>query len=159
MTIKNKWLFAAGICSLLVAILHVFIIIGGAEWYRFFGAGEAFAQMDEAGSIYPALATAGITVVFALWAAYGFSGAGTIRRLPLLRIALVLIAGIYLIRGIGGIPLVLFGSDAYLQELSESPTFPFVSSLVSLAFGVLYTIGTKQIWQQLGARAGARQNV
>ena len=158
MTIKNKWLFAGGICSLLVAVLHIFIIIGGAEWYRFFGAGEAFAQMDEAGSLFPALATSGITLVFALWGAYGFSGAGTIRRLPLLRIALVLIAGIYLLRGIGGIPLVLFGSDAYLQELSESPTFLLASSLVSLAFGVLYAIGTKQMWHQLHQKQGIAHN-
>ncbi len=148
---KNNWLIAGGICSCIVAVLHVAIIIGGADWYRFFGAGEAFAQLAEAGSTYPAMITAGITLVFAIWGAYGFAGGGIVKRLPLLRLALVLIAGIYLLRGLGSIPVVLFGSDAYLQELSESPAFMFVSSVISLAFGLLYAIGTRQQWHQLAA--------
>lgn len=38
-----------GSLTLLAAVLHVFIIVGGADWYRFFGAGEAMAQMSEQG--------------------------------------------------------------------------------------------------------------
>jgi putative oxidoreductase len=53
----ERLLLIAGICSLAVAILHIAIIIGGPEWYRFFGAGEEMALMSESGSFYPTMLT------------------------------------------------------------------------------------------------------
>jgi hypothetical protein len=54
------------------------------------------AQLDERGSPVPALVTVAITAVLAIWSAYGFSGAGLLRRLPLLRTGLVTIGFAYL---------------------------------------------------------------
>ena len=50
----------AGVLSLLVAILHIAIVFAGAEWYRFFGAGEQMAKMAEQGSLIPAIVTLAI---------------------------------------------------------------------------------------------------
>ncbi len=97
----NYWLIASGILSSLAALLHLAVIIGGQAWYRFFGAGERMARLAESGSPQPAIITLIIVAVLAAWAAYAFSGAGLIRRLPLLRTALVVISAIYLARGIG----------------------------------------------------------
>ena len=36
----NYWLITGGILSAVAAVLHIAVIIGGANWYRFFGAGE-----------------------------------------------------------------------------------------------------------------------
>jgi putative oxidoreductase len=77
-------LLLAGYLSALAALTHLAIIVGGADWYRLFGAGEAMAQMAEQGSWYPALVTLAIASVLAVWSLYAFSGAGRIRRLPLL---------------------------------------------------------------------------
>ena len=97
----NKLLVFGGSLSMLAAVLHIAVIIGGPDWYRFFGAGEELAVMAERGSWYPALLTSGIVVVLFIWALYAFSGAGLLkRRLPLLRAGLVVIAAIYLIRGL-----------------------------------------------------------
>ncbi len=43
---KNKidFLKVAGILSFVTSVLHIAIIIGGPEWYRFFGAGEGAAM-------------------------------------------------------------------------------------------------------------------
>ena len=41
----NRYLVAGGIMSGLFALLHVAIIIGGPEWYLFFGAGQEMADM------------------------------------------------------------------------------------------------------------------
>jgi hypothetical protein len=127
-------------------LLHVAIIIGGADWYRFFGAGEGMAQLAESGSISPAIITMAIAVVLAIWAMYAFSGAGIIRRLPLLKPALVVIAATYTIRGIMGVPLVIFSDHPYLNELEGQLTFMIVSSIISLSFGLFHLIGLVQIW-------------
>jgi len=130
------------------SLLHLGIIFGGPEWYRFFGAGERMARLSARGSSYPIIITAGIALILGLWALYGLSGAGVIRRLPLLRVALVLIAGVYLARGALGVPLVLFVDDPYADELKGRMTFMVVSSLVCIFLGLCYAFGAARVRQR-----------
>ena len=127
------------------ALLHLGIIFGGPEWYRFFGAGERMARLSAHGSAYPAVITAGLASVLGLWALYGLSGAGVIRRLPLLRLALTLIAGVYLARGALGIPLVMFVKGPYTDELKGRMTFMVVSSLICIFLGLCYALGAARV--------------
>jgi hypothetical protein len=139
---RNNWLVAGGVLSATAAILHVVIIIGGPAWYRFFGAGEDMARAAEQGSSTPALVTAGIAGILLVWAFYAFSGAGIIRRLPLLRTALVLIAAVYLVRGLALLPLLFLRPE-------RVDTFAVVSSLIVLAYGLTYAFGTWIAWPRL----------
>ncbi|HTF95672.1 MAG TPA: hypothetical protein VL995_06045 [Cellvibrio sp.] len=66
--------------TLCASLLHVGIIAGGAEWYRFFGAGEAMAIMSKQGSWYPALVTFMIAMILFVWSLYAFSAAGLIKN-------------------------------------------------------------------------------
>lgn len=145
---RNPWLVAGGLLSAAAAMLHLGVIAGGASWYRFFGAGEAMARMAEQGSPRPALITLGIAAMLSAWAAYAFAGAGLLRRLPLMRTALVLISAIYLLRG-----LVLFPMLALSPGLVDS--FALWSSLIVLGYGLTYAIGTWRAWPWLSAK-GAR---
>ena len=126
----------------MAAALHLAVIAGGPDWYRFFGAGEAMAQAAERGSVRPALITLGIAIILGIWAAYAFSGAGLIRRLPLLRTGLVTISFIYLARGLAPAPVLL---------VQPSPLSPFDlwSSLVVLVYGLSYAIGSWRAWPLL----------
>ena len=146
MPIKNKLLFVGGLCSAVASALHIAIIIGGADWYRFFGAGEEMAQLAEKNAIYPTVVTSIIALVLAIWALYGFSGAGIIKKLPLLKAGLYAISAVYLLRGLAGLPLVFFVDHEYLNELANRKTFMLVSSLICIVFGLCYLIGAKQIW-------------
>ena len=101
------------------------------------------ARQAELGSPYPAIVTAGIATVLAVWTLYALSGAGVIRRLPLLRTALVLIAAVYLTRGILGIPVVLFVDGPYTRQLRAKMTFMFVSSAICVGLGLCYAIGAR----------------
>ena len=91
MLVGNQWLRIGGILSFAVALLHMVIIFVGATAYRYFGAGEDMARAAESGSVFPALLTFVLVIIFVLWGLYALSGAGVIRRLPLLRIALIVI--------------------------------------------------------------------
>ena len=140
---RNPWLVAAGWSALAAAALHLACIAGGPGWYRALGAGDRMARAAERGSATPALITAAIAAMLALWAAYAFSGAGLIGRLPLLRLGLVAITAVLLLRG-----LVLF-HPPLLRRPDLSDSFLLWSSLIVLALGLLYAVGTWQAWNQL----------
>ena len=108
----NVFLISAGILSAVVAILHIGCIYFGAPWYRFFGAGEKMVVLAEKGSIQATLITSGIVLVLSIWSLYAFSAAGIIVRLPLLRLALILITSIY---------LAMFVAYIDLSSTSDSP--------------------------------------
>jgi hypothetical protein len=141
----NKWLIVGGTLSGVAAILHVAVTAGGPSWYRFFGAGEGMAQAAEQGSSMPALVTLAIAAILMVWALYAFSGAGLMRRLPLLRTALILISAVYLLRAFALLPLVLLRPE--LVDI-----FAVVSSLVVLAYGLAYSVGTWTAWSALTIR-------
>lgn len=141
MQTRARLLLIGGVATAAASLLHVGIIIGGPAWYRFFGAGERMARMAERGSPYPALVTAWIAAVLGVWALYAFSGAGVIRRLPWLRVILALIAAVYLLRGILGVPAVLLVDDPYTSWLRGKMTFMVVSSAVCICLGVCYAMG------------------
>ena len=147
---SNKWLIAAGLLDVAAALLHVAITFGGPDWYRFFGAGEAMAQAAQSGSVRPTLITIAIASVLATWAAYAFSGAGLILRLPWLRTGLVAISAIYLARGLVVVPILL---------LRPELTDPFLlwSSAIVLVFGLAHAIGTWSAWNGLRPAAGSQR--
>lgn len=76
---SNTALVVGAGLSVAAALLHVGVIVGGASWYRFFGAGEQFALAAAQGAWWPGLVTSGIVVVLLVWAAYALSAAGRLR--------------------------------------------------------------------------------
>lgn len=139
-------LTAGALLSLVAAILHLACIVGGPDWYRFFGAGEGVAQAAERGEAMPAIITTGIAAVLAIWAAYALSGAGRIVRLPLLRTGLVVISAIYLLRG-----AMLF-TPALWNRPDLSAGFMLWSSLIVLGYGLIYAVGTWRAWPRLSKK-------
>lgn len=149
---SDRLLVLGGVLTAGAALLHVGIIIGGPDWYRFFGAGERMARMAARGSTQPALVTASIAAILGVWALYAFSGAGVIRRLPFLRLALTLIAAVYLARGLFGVPVVMLVDDVYTNQLKAKLTFMVVSSAICIVLGVCYAIGAARVRRTSPAR-------
>ena len=134
----NLLLRLGGALSFAIALLHIAIIFIGAPAYRYFGAGEDMATAAETGSAVPGAMTLVLAAIFTIWGFYALSGAGAIRRLPLLTIALVLIGAVYTLRG-----------TAVVQQLFQIATSSaevapreVIFSLVSLVTGLFYLIGT-----------------
>lgn len=135
----NAFLILAGVLNMLVAALHIGCIIFGASWYRFFGAGEQMARLSEHGSFKPTAITSVIVIVFLIWSLYAFAAAGMITQLPFTRSALIVIASVYLIRGIIGFFFIN-------NPIGRSPKFWLWSSIVCLLFGAIHLIGLQQQW-------------
>ncbi len=135
-------LVLAGAGSFAASILHLACIAGGPDWYRALGAGEQMARMAARGHWYPTVLTLGIAAMLGAWALYAWSGAGLIRRLPLLRVGLCVITGIYLLRGVAFVPLQPFFPG-------NSAAFWYWSSGVSLGLGLLHALGLRRAWSRL----------
>jgi hypothetical protein len=149
MDATNLWLTWGAVLSATAALLHVAIIFGGPRWYRFFGAGEAMAQMAQARRLRPTLITAGIAMVLLTWSVYALAGAGQINNwlgqpftLPGLKWVLSGVTAIYLLRGLAVVPL-------WWVLPAHAKRFWLVSSLICLVFGGVHLQGLIQAWSTL----------
>jgi hypothetical protein len=142
----NSFLLVGAALSALAALAHVAIVLGGSSWYRFFGAGEKFAIAAEQGKLYPAFVTLGIALVLLVWSMVAISGSGALPPFPLLKIALCLITGIYLLRGFGGL-VILF--TPIFSKLKLTSVFLVVSSLICLLYGAVHLVGLLQVWDKI----------
>lgn len=141
----SRWLTAAAALCFGIALLHAAMIFMDPWIYAYFGAPQ-LGRAKAAGYSYPDLMAAGLVLIFAAFGAYALSGAGRIRRLPLLRIGLVLIGMVFTLRG-----LVLIPELAGLASGADVPPRMAFFSLVSLVTGVAFLAGTRSRWRQMKA--------
>ena len=137
----NRMLVLAAALSALAALLHVAVIAGGPDWYRFFGAGERMARLAEARSVVPAVVTLGIALILAAWSVYAASAAGLLRPLPLTAAARVASTAVSVLRGLALVPVAL------MPALRTS--FNLWSSAICLAIGLVHAVGLWQVWKRL----------
>jgi len=139
---QNLTLVLAGVCSFIAALAHLACIVGGPTWYLAMGAGQRMAELAARDHWYPAVVTTAIASVLSVWGLYALSGAGTIRPLPLLKLALCAITAVYLVRG-----LFFFLLKPYFP--GNSPAFWYWSSGICLVIGLLHLVGLYQMWSRL----------
>lgn len=126
----------------LAALAHLACIVLGAPAYLAMGAGPRMAQLAEAGHWYPPTITVAIAAVLSLWSLYALSGAGVVRRLPLLRTVLAAIGVALLLRSVAR-PVI----EPYFPGNGEA--FWFLSSAACALIGALYLMG---LWQMTRTR-------
>ena len=130
----DVWLTAGGALSAFASLAHLLCIWGGADWYRFFGAGERMARQVERGRIAPTLVTLAIAAMLAVWAGFAFSGAGLLPRWPLLMPALAVITAVYLVRAMA-LPVMV-------RTMPDRGTrFLVWSSAIVLVIGLVHAVG------------------
>ncbi len=141
----NLPLMLAGGGSIAAACAHLACIVGGGDWYRFFGAGEAMARSVEQGHWQPHAITVGIAVILLGWAWFAFAAAGVAPRPPLLRVGLIAITAVLMLRA-----TAVFLPGVWRAEHGQ--TFIVVSSLIVLMLGLMFLIGTLKAWPTLSTR-------
>ena len=145
-------LLAAAGCSIAVALFHALIplvvLFIGQDAYSFFGGYNQAKAVQAGASVRAALICLSLALLFVIWALYAFSGAGKMRRLPLLRAGLLVIGVIYTLRGLELVPEIIPIFNGRLHVPVQFLGF----SAVSLAIGVLYLVGTVRAWSDLSTQ-------
>jgi len=132
---RNYYLITGGVLSAFISIFHVVLVFNPTLFSYVTPGQSALTEMALQGSSITTVASIALALLFAIWALYAFSGAGMIRRLPLLRAALIIIGIIYILRS-------LFLPSEIKMVLTQAYPLQFVIfSLISLVTGLFYIIG------------------
>ncbi len=125
------------------AVLHIAILFGGPDWYAFFGAPTGLVAMARSGNLRAPISCLVIATILVVFAAYAFSGAGVIRRLPFLRLGLAFIASVLLLRGMLFAPLILWRPDVLVRicNCRHVDAFIVITSVICFAMGIGFALG------------------
>jgi len=139
-------LVLSGVLSFAIAIFQ--IIIGfSPSLSLYFGAPEALTKNIHM-LIFVSFVVAGIIGIFGL---YAMSGAGYIRALPWLKQILLLISGIFILRGLLVIPEFLIIMGGAQSSIPVAPRFVFFS-IGALVIGFLFITGTIGGWNSFPSK-------
>jgi len=143
---SKKILSIAAYLSFAVAIFQAGISFS-PTLSRYFGAPKQFVAEPLL------LLSAGLfmAVVFGVFGLYALSGAGTIRRLPLLPVGLLAISIVYTLRGLMLIPQLLINMGSF-SSFENIGTQSLISSLVSLVIGLVYLFGALDFQRSIKPR-------
>ena len=146
MKIKNVFLLVGSILNFCAAAIHLATALV-PQWSAIFSGGDFLVpnpRLLQAASLV-------VMILCTIWAFYGLSGAGLIRRLPLLRLGIFLIGAIYVPYGL----LIIFRELGLVSSLPSSGMMNLPSWLVTfgaLTAGILYWLGLAVGWKQLGRK-------
>lgn len=130
----------AGCINILIAIAHIICLFNAEYFFELTGVGEAMRRNAEIHPFLPYGITIFVTILFFIFGLYGLAGANKIRKLPLLKLGIFTIAGIYLIRGVVGI-IANIGFEVPFQW------YHLLFSVSALGIGLLYLLGGLEKWK------------
>lgn len=133
-SVKSKLLISAGVIASAAAIWHLLCIFGGPSWFAFARAPQQIIDSSVQGTL---LAPVGTIIVASLMFActiFAFSAVGLIRKVPLLKSALVTIAILCTLRGLIAIPTFFTSTDIDIWQA--------VASAVWFYVGICFIVGS-----------------
>lgn len=130
-----------GYINILIAVVHIICLYNAEYFFEVTGVGEDMRRNAEIHPFVPYAMTIFVAVIFFIFGLYGLSGAGKIRKLPLLKLGVFIIAAIYLLRGtIGTVINIGFESSFRWHHL--------LFSFCALGIGLLYLLGGLKKWKK-----------
>ena len=130
-----------GYINLVIAVGHIVGLIWADKMFEATGVGEKMIEHAQIHSSLPYVLTIFVAIVFSIFGLYGLSADNKFRRLPFLKPVIFLIAGIYLLRGFGGLVA------SKIQEINSISQTMY--SLVAVAIGLLFLIGGMKKWKKI----------
>ena len=122
-----------GYINIIIAVGHLVGLIWAEQMFEVTGIGKEMAELGQVHLLLPYLLTIFVAMVFFIFGLYGLSAANKFRELPFLKTVIFLIAGIYLLRGLGELVV------DYIH--GRNSTVETIYSLVALSVGLLFLFG------------------
>lgn len=128
-----------GYINILIAIGHIVGLIWAEQMFEITGIGKEMNELAQMHSSLPYLLSIFVSIVFAIFGLYGLSADNRFRKLPLLKLGIFTIAGIYIFRGFGEIIIHT------IQRTNSSAEM--IYSIFALAIGLLFLFGGLKKWK------------
>lgn len=135
-TIQSKLLLLGATIASCAALWHLLCIYGGPTWFEFARAPKEIIDSSRQGTWLAPIGSLFIAALMFTCSLYALSATNVIRKLPLLKTALIVISSLCLVRGAIVIPyLIQFGFDMW----------EFIAAIVWFFVGLCYLIGAIEI--------------
>ncbi len=140
--ISTVILVLGAVLPILGGLLHILIIFGGYYWHQYFHAPQFILESVSAGTWLAPIAGIIVASLFILSGLYALSAAGLVRRLPFLKLGLLVIGILFTVRG-----LLLFHLIYWKPEVIDA--FRVISGLIFLFSGLAFLVGTYFRWSKI----------
>jgi len=128
-----------GYINIIISVLHIVGLFWAEQMFEVTGIGKEMAELGQVHLSLPYLLTIFVAVVFFIFGLYGLSADDKFKKLPFLKTVIFLIAGIYLLRGLGELVV----DDIH----GTNSTVETIYSLIALSVGLLFLFGGLKKWQ------------
>jgi len=129
-----------GYINILIAIAHIVGLFWADKMFEITGIGKEMTELALIHYSLPYLITIFVSIVFFIFGLYGLSADNKFKRLPFLKPIIFLIAGSYLLRGIGEL---IFD----LEKQQANQLLEILYSLIAVFIGLLFLIGGLKKWK------------
>ena len=133
-SIQSKLLISAGVIASASAIWHLLCILGGPSWFAFARAPQQIIDSAVQGTLLAPIGTIIVASLMFACTIFAFSAVGLIRKVPLLKSALFIIAALCLLRGLIAVPTFVTSSGL--------DTWQIVASTVWFYVGICFVAGS-----------------
>ena len=125
-SIQSKLLISAGVIASASAIWHVLCIFGGPSWFEFARAPQQIIESAQQGTMLAPIGTVIVASLMFACTMFAFSAVGLIRKVPLLKSALITIATLCILRGLIAIPTFVTPTGADIWQIVGSTVWFYV---------------------------------
>ena len=133
-SVKSKLLISAGVIASASAIWHLLCILGGPSWFAFARAPQQVIDSSQQGTLLAPIGTVIVASLMFACTVFSFSAVGLIRKVPLLKSALITIAVLCTLRGLIAIPTFVTPTGLDIWQI--------VASTVWLYVGICFVAGS-----------------
>jgi len=133
-SVKSKLLISAGVIASASVIWHLLCIFGGPSWFAFARAPQQVIDSAVHGTLLAPIFTIIVASLMFSCSVFAFSAVGLIRKVPLLKSALITIAVLCTLRGLIAIPTFVTSSGLDIWQV--------VASTVWFYVGICFIVGS-----------------
>jgi hypothetical protein len=125
-SVNSKLLISAGVIASASAIWHLLCILGGPSWFAFARAPQQIIDSAVQGTLLAPIGTIIVASLMFACTIFTFSAVGLIRKVPLLKSALITIAVLCSLRGLIAMPTVVPSSVLDIWQIVASTVWFYV---------------------------------
>jgi hypothetical protein len=131
---KSKLLISAGFIAAASAIWHLLCIWGGPSWFAFARAPQQIIDSAQQGTLLAPIGTVVVAALMFSCTVFALSAVGLIRKIPLVKPALITIAILCTLRGLIAIPTFTNPTGLDLWQIIASTVWFYV--------GICFLVGS-----------------
>lgn len=139
--LTDKHLISVGVIAQMAAIWHLLCIWGGVNWFVFARAPQQIITSAAQGTLLAPIATLVVAGLMLACSIFAFSAAGVIRRVPLMKSALVSLSILCILRGASALITLIYTLQWDVWQM--------VASSVWLYVGICFAAGSVKQYRRI----------